>query len=90
VPPSLTYVPLKLPPHRPERELCGKVCEVFFNCHGEFTGFVLDDCCETHLFHSRSKGAGELVLRACRDGLTLCVWVDDKHCERIRKLAIKA
>jgi hypothetical protein len=91
VPPSLTYVPpLKLPPHHPERELCGKVCEIFFNCHGEFTGFVLDDCCETHLFHSRSKGVGELVLRACRHDLTLCVWVDDKHSERIRKLAIKA
>jgi hypothetical protein len=74
VPPSLTYVPpLPLPHHRPEPEHCGKVCEVQFDCHGEFTGFVLDDCCERHVFHSRSKGIGELAVKACRDGLTVCV-----------------
>ncbi|WP_426610805.1 hypothetical protein [Bradyrhizobium sp. McL0616] len=91
VPPSLTFVPpLPLHPHRPEREHCGKVCEVLFDCHGEFSGFVLDDCCERHVFHSRAKNVGNLALRACRYGLTLCVWVDGKDGERIRKLAIKA
>lgn len=91
VPPSLTYVPpQKPPPHHAERELCGKVCEVLFDCHGEFTGFVLDDCCETHLFHCRTKGVGALVLNACHDGLTLCVWVEEERREHIRKLAVKA
>ena len=90
MPPSLTYVPpLPLPHHRPERECCGKVCEVLFDCHGEFTGFVLDDCCERHVFESRSKNVGELVLKACRYGLTLCVWVDGKDRRQIHKLAIK-
>jgi hypothetical protein len=92
VPPSLTYVPPLAPPHQHhhgERELCGKVVEVLFDCHGEFTGFLLDGCCAPRLFHSRSRSIGELVLRACRDGLTLCVWVDAKHGDKIYKLAIK-
>jgi len=91
VPPSLTFVPpLPLHPHQPEREHCGKVCEVLFDCHGEFAGFVLDDCCERHVFHSRARSIGDLALEACRYGLTLCVWVDGKDGERICKLAIKA
>jgi hypothetical protein len=91
VPPSLTYVPPLPLPHRPERKHCGKVCEVLFDCHGEFTGFVLDDCCEQHVFHSRSKSVGKLALKACRYGLTLCVAVDSKDGEeKIRTLSIKA
>ena len=91
VPSSLTYVPpLPQPHHRPEREHCGKVCEVLFDCHGEFIGFVLEDCCERHLFQSRAKSIGDLALKACRDGLTLCVWVDDKDAGKIRELAIRA
>ena len=90
VPPSLTYVPPLPLPHRPEQEHCGKVCEVLFDCHGEFTGFELDDCCERHVFHSRSKSVGELAVKACRHGLTLCVTVDSKDGEKIRKLGIRA
>ena len=93
VPPSLTYVPpLPVPHHRPERgkEHCGKVSEVLFDCHGEFTGFVLDNCCERRVFESRSKHVGELALKACRHGLTLCVWVEGKDSKEIRKLAIKS
>jgi hypothetical protein len=92
VPPSLTYVPPLPLPHRPEHEHehCGKVCEVLFDCHGEFTGFVLDDCCERRVFRSCSRSVGELALKACRFGLTLCVTVDGKDGDKIRKLAIKA
>jgi hypothetical protein len=75
VPPSLTWTP-PLPgqvrePHA--RELCGKVGEVLFDCHGGFKGFVLDDCCERHLVETRERGVGDLVVRACRDNLTVCV-----------------
>ncbi|MBS0527055.1 MAG: hypothetical protein JSS04_25735 [Proteobacteria bacterium] len=90
VPPSLTYVPPLPLPHQPQREHCGKVCEVLFDCHGEFTGFVLDDCGERHVFHSRSRKVAKLVLKACRYELTLCVLVDGKDGEKIRKLTIKA
>lgn len=90
VPPSLTFVPpLPLHPHHAEREHCGKVCEVLYDCHGEFCGFVLDACCERRVFHSRARHVGHLALEACRYGLTLCVWVDGTDGEKIRKLAIK-
>ena len=46
---------------------------MLYDCHGEFEGFVLDECCEPHLIKSRDRGLGELVLVACRDNLTLCV-----------------
>lgn len=77
VPASLTWVP-PLPGEeesggRPKSELCGKVVEVLFDCHGEFEGFVLDVCCARHEIVSRDRGVGEVVLRACRENLTLCI-----------------
>ena len=77
VPASLTWTP-PLPRDdrggRPgERELCGKVAEVLFDCHGQLEGFVLDDCCDRRLVKSRERGVADLVLRACRENLTVCV-----------------
>jgi hypothetical protein len=72
-----------------ERSLCGKVVEVRFDCHGEFEGFVLDVCCERRLVESRERGVADLVLRASRDNLTVCV----EFCletRRIERLAIGA
>jgi hypothetical protein len=93
VPASLTWAP---PPpgegtkgHEPQRhELCGKVVEVLFDCHGGFDGFVLDDCCERRHLESRERGIGDLVVRACRENLTICVRLCPKT-GRIEGLAIK-
>src|SRR3954447_24332307 len=55
VPSSLTRKPL-LPGEDRDglrgRDLCGKVVEVLFDCHGDLEGFVLDDCCERPLWGS--------------------------------------
>jgi hypothetical protein len=93
VPASLTWTP-PLPGEdgdgrRHEREMCGKVAEVLFDCHGEFEGFVLDDCCERRLVDSRERGMADLVLRACRENLTVCVRLCPKS-SRIEGLAIGA
>lgn len=56
--------------------VCGKVCEVVYDCFGEFVGFVLADCGERHDFSSREPGIERLVLRACRERLTLEVCLD--------------
>jgi hypothetical protein len=63
------------PPRRPVRleESTGKVCEVVFNCFGDFVGFVVDDCGEHRAFESRAKEIGELALRALKERLTLMV-----------------
>jgi hypothetical protein len=96
VPPSLTWTPPLLgkggkgghdgEPHG--RELCGKVAEVLFDCHGRFEGFVLDDCCERHEVESSERGVGELIVHACRDNLTVCVRLCPKT-GRIEGLTIK-
>ena len=74
VPASLDWHPEVRPPHRGDADaVCGKVVEVLFDCHGEFEGFVLDECCSRRLVHSRERAVGELALRAARENLTLCV-----------------
>jgi hypothetical protein len=91
VPASLTWTP-PLPREdgkaRGRRKLCGKVAEVLFDCHGGFEGFVLDDCCERRLVESRERGVADLVLRACRENLTVCVRLCPKT-SRIEGLAIR-
>jgi hypothetical protein len=75
VPASLTWTPpLPGEGHEPRKhDLCGKVTEVLFDCHGDFEGFLLDACCRQHFLHSRERGVADLVLRAYRDNLTVCV-----------------
>jgi hypothetical protein len=65
-----------------EHQVCGKVAEVVFDCHGAFEGFVLDDCCERRRIESRERGIADLVLRACRENLTVCV----RFCPHSRKI----
>ena len=93
VPPSLTWTPplsgeggKGREPHG--YELCGKVAEVRFDCHGGFEGFVLDDCCDRHLMESCERGISDLVMRACRENLTVCVRLCPKT-GRIESLAIR-
>lgn len=96
VPPSLSWTP-PLPgehgkpcePYGHKGELCGKVAEVLFDCHGEFEGFVLDYCCEQRVLESRDRGVADLVLRACHGNLTVCVKLCRKS-SRIEAIAIRA
>jgi hypothetical protein len=89
IPPSLTGYPPVIVGQRPEQEFTGKVCEVLFDCHGAFDGFVLEDCCRTRIFRSRERDIGQLALVACREQLTLAVVIDPARDDRICRLAIK-
>lgn len=64
----------------------GKVCEVIFDCFGDFEGFVLETCSGQHRFVTRERGIGDLALRACKERLVLSV-ITDRH--RIRRVVIK-
>jgi hypothetical protein len=72
----------------PVNEQCytGKVCQIIYNCFGDFVGFTLDTCSGNHCFESCEKGIEEVVQKACRDRLTIKVFVEEKH---IQKLMIK-
>jgi hypothetical protein len=94
VPPSLTWIPPELTgggiggePRRGTR--CGRVAEVIYDCYGDFSGFVLEECCERHHFETRQRGIGEVVRRACGDDARVCVTVDER-CGRIVRLTVTA
>ena len=73
--------PKGIPPRRPkkclEREYTGKICEVMFDCYGEFEGFMLSECGEKQTFRTRERGIGEIALRACRERFLVSVYVTD-------------
>jgi hypothetical protein len=87
--PSPNGIPPKQIGKVTEHEFTGKVCEVLFDCFGDFVGFVLSDCCKTHTFKAREHGIGEIVLRACRERLLVTVYVGCGHEQRISKLVIR-
>jgi hypothetical protein len=91
IPPSLGgYRPGPRRPWEEDRkEFTGKVCEVLFNCFGEFIGFVVDDCWEHRAFESREREIGELVLRALKERFTLMVVTAGKE-HRIVQLVVKS
>jgi hypothetical protein len=81
IPPSLQGAPLP-PDTRGEGliERTGKIVEVIYDCFGDFEGFVLGECCERHVYKTRERAIGDLVLRACRDRLRVTV-VSKHGCE---------
>ncbi len=72
-------------------EFTGKVCEVIFDCFGDFEGFVLETCSSNHHFSVREREIGELVLRACRERLVLSVFVErlHEHKHKVQRLIVR-
>lgn len=67
----------------------GKICEVIYDCFGDFEGFVLESCCELCSFRACEKSIAELVLLACRERLLVSVYVDPGPRKKIRKIVIR-
>ena len=90
IPPSFGgYLPGAEPgrPEPPEgRVLSGKVCEVLFDCFGDFEGFILCTCEREHRIASHEPAVRELVLRACRERLELVVTIDESRIRALRVL----
>jgi hypothetical protein len=89
IPPSVTGAPIKVIGGKHTTSYSGKICEIIYDCFGDFEGFILDCCCsEGRLFKSREKTLGKLALRACRDRLSLTVIVDKKVGYKICSISI--
>jgi hypothetical protein len=73
-------------PGKPEhgRVLTGKVCEVLFDCFGDFEGFILCSCEREHRIRACEPAIRDLVLRACRERFELSVTLDDERIRLIR------
>jgi hypothetical protein len=90
---SILPSPVGVPPKEivkgTEREYTGKVCEVLFDCSGDFEGFVLSDCNGTYLFKTRERGIEEIALRACKERFQLSVYASAEAEHRIHRLVIR-
>jgi len=88
--PSVNGVPVKgeAPPGA-ELAATGKVCEVIYDCFGDFEGFVVETCSDRRAFRSREKAIGALVQRVCRDRLLLSVYVERYAEHRIERLIVR-
>jgi murein tripeptide amidase MpaA len=82
--PGLPGEPRPGEPHH----VTGKVCEVLFDCFGHLEGFVLDTCPGRHRFKTTEAGLEKLLLRACRERLTLRVYVGDDG-ESVRRIVVR-
>ena len=82
------YRPGPRPCQESLEEFTGKVCEVVFNCFGEFVGFTIDDCCRRRTFENCRRDIAALVLRALKERLTLMVVTAGKE-HRIVRLVVK-
>ncbi|HKT09198.1 MAG TPA: hypothetical protein VJR24_14965 [Gemmatimonadaceae bacterium] len=71
------------------RCVSGKVCEVTFDCLGEFTGFVVETCSERCTVKSNRFEFGELAIRACKDRLSVSVHLD-RDGDRIERFVLRA
>jgi hypothetical protein len=78
----------KGPKEERHEELTGKVCEVLYDCFGDFEGFVLEECCRRHAFPTRERGVGDLVLRACRERLLVSVFLCEER-KRISRIVVR-
>ena len=88
--PSPTGVPpgQLVPPIDFGKQYTGKVCEVLFDCFGDFEGFVLSTCEGSQAFKTCEPGIKEVVVQACRERLKVTV-VMDRSGKRIKNLVIR-
>jgi hypothetical protein len=78
--------PVGKPGKKHLKEYTGKICEITYDCFGDFEGFKLCSCSEERAFISREKGIEEVALYACRERHLVSVVVADK---RILKIILR-
>ncbi len=64
-------------PRHESREHHGTIVELLYDCHGAFTGFVLDTCAETFRFSVRGRRLERLAVRALENEWLVRVLEDD-------------
>jgi murein tripeptide amidase MpaA len=90
VPPSLDDPGIPGPPPEKKGEcFTGRVCEVFFNCFGDFEGFVLESCNERRRFKSAEQGIRELILHACKEHLLITVCMSRERHGKIAEIIVR-
>ena len=78
-------------PGKVERVPCrtGKVCEIVFDCFGDFEAFLLVDCERRWVYKCHEPGIAALVMQAARERLTITVCANEQHESRIEKIIVR-
>ena len=79
VEPSSTGNPPRRPPdggHDHPASFTGKVEALFYDCFGDFTGFLVKSCEKNYRFKACEPGVERVVRAACRDRDTITVATD--------------
>jgi len=90
IPPSLSWFPSGLIGFPGlTREHHGKVCEVMFDCFGDFRGFVLEDCSsKKRTFKCSDRSIGNLILRACNERMRVVIVTDEQQNDRLYEIRV--
>ena len=67
----------------------GKIRELMYDCFGNFEGFVVETCSDRHVFRACEKAIEEVVLRACKERMTVTVVADPKDCQRPLRITLR-
>lgn len=64
----------------PQELYTGKVSQILYDCFGDFEGFILALCHKERHFRSNEKTIEEIVTRACKERVTVTIYIhqDDK------------
>ncbi|MEP6749242.1 MAG: hypothetical protein ABJB86_16025 [Bacteroidota bacterium] len=87
IPPSVKGAPVNVISGIKEKTYSGKVCEIIYDCFGDFEGFVLETCEGKESFKNCEKAIAEICLRACKERLSVSVFIDNKR--KIHRIIIR-
>jgi hypothetical protein len=73
---------------RPGRAFTGKVRELIYDCHGDFVGFILEDCRRRRGFRSCDRGVERVLQNACDRGNRVTVHMTQQDRSKPERLVV--
>lgn len=80
--------PLPVPERESRTSYTGKICQIIYDCFGDFEGFVVDLCPKERFFKCQERSLEEIVKRACNERIKVTVYVHAEDKTRPFKIAL--
>jgi hypothetical protein len=74
--------------HTDATHFTGTVHEIVYDCSGRVEWFVLQHCGKRREFKTCGQGMGKILLRACKAGLPVTVFLEPGSGHRARRISI--
>lgn len=66
----------------------GKICQIIYDCFGDFEGFVLEGCLDRHVFECRERAMEALVSKACCERIRVTVYTHSNNRRKVFRIAL--